>query len=305
MTNSQIADLAAAKLTGQITQTQITDSSISTSKLAATAVTTEKLAATAVTADKIAANAVTAEKIAAAVVTAEKIAANAITTDKLDANAVTAAKIAAAAITAAAIGANEIIANTANIADGIITSAKIASLLADKIDAGTLNAMVLQAAKTASNSTVFNSGHGVGSTFPAFCARRGYNGSGHDIDGSEYISLLTAYGWASGSGFATDRFGKSTMVFQVNIKGSFSITDLGAGLSHADIRAVFRINGGSWQPATEAARATTGNGGASVGDVIEVSGLAGGDVVEFGAEVVTPAPQAFGSVVLSVAWGNL
>lgn len=306
MTNAQIADLAAAKLTGQITQTQITDSSISTSKLAATAVTTDKLAATAVTADKIAANAVTAEKIAAAVVSAEKIAANAITTDKLDANAVTAGKIAAAAITAAAIGANEVIANTANIADGIITSAKIASLVADKITAGTLAAMTLTATKTASDSSVFNPGHGTGSTMPAFCAAWGDDPSNnHNVNGTEYISLLTVYGWATGGGFAKDRFAKSDMVFVGHFYGAFNIANLGAGLSHADIYGVFNINGVGWQRMAPGDRATTGDGGANTSGAAEITGLAGTDVIEFGIEIVTPASQNYGYSSMTLSWGNL
>ncbi|HEY0966921.1 MAG TPA: hypothetical protein VGD88_06000 [Opitutaceae bacterium] len=90
-------EVATVDLTGQITQTQITDESISTGKLASLAIT------------------------------AEKIASNAITAEKLAANAVTAGTIAAGAITAAAVGANEIITYTANIADAIITNAKIAN----------------------------------------------------------------------------------------------------------------------------------------------------------------------------------
>lgn len=53
ITNAQIADLAAAKLTGQITTTQITDDAISTPKLAAGAVVAAKIAAGAVTTEKL------------------------------------------------------------------------------------------------------------------------------------------------------------------------------------------------------------------------------------------------------------
>lgn len=115
LTDSQIASLSAAKLTGQITSTQITDGAISTPKLAAGAVETANLAADAVVASKIAAGAITAGKIAAGVVTATELAAD----------SVVAGKIAAGAIVASAVGTNEIIAHTANIKDGIITSAKI------------------------------------------------------------------------------------------------------------------------------------------------------------------------------------
>ena len=56
-----------------------------------------------------------------------------------------ASQIAAGAILASHIGANLVIANTANIADAIITSAKIISLSADKIDVGNMKAVFLEA----------------------------------------------------------------------------------------------------------------------------------------------------------------
>lgn len=111
LTNAQIADLAAAKLTGQITTTQITDSAISTAKIAAGAVTTATLAASAVTAGTIAANAVTAAKIDAGAVTTAKLAAGAVTADTIAANAIVAGKIAAAAISATEIAVNSISVN--------------------------------------------------------------------------------------------------------------------------------------------------------------------------------------------------
>lgn len=110
----------------------------------------DALTAGSVTADKIAANAVEAEKIAAKAVTADKIEAGAVDTDKLKAGAVTAEKIASKTITADLIAAKTITAEsgvigdsaigTAQIADGSITSAKVVSLNADVINAGTLSA---------------------------------------------------------------------------------------------------------------------------------------------------------------------
>lgn len=73
LTNSQIADLAAAKLTGQITSTQITDGAISTPKLAAGAVTANELAANSVVAGKVAAGAISADQLAVGAVTAKAI----------------------------------------------------------------------------------------------------------------------------------------------------------------------------------------------------------------------------------------
>lgn len=53
VTDSQIADMAAAKLTGQITSTQITDDAVTTPKLAAGSVVTAKIAAGSITAEKM------------------------------------------------------------------------------------------------------------------------------------------------------------------------------------------------------------------------------------------------------------
>lgn len=73
LSNAQLAAIDATKLTGQITSTQITDTSISTPKLAAGAVTTAKIQAGAVTANEVAANAITATKIQAGAITTEKL----------------------------------------------------------------------------------------------------------------------------------------------------------------------------------------------------------------------------------------
>lgn len=91
---------AAADLTGQITETQITDGAISTPKLAAGSVTAAKITAGAVTADAILAGAVNAAKIAAGSITSTKLAAGAVTADAILAGAVTAAKIAVTQLSA-------------------------------------------------------------------------------------------------------------------------------------------------------------------------------------------------------------
>jgi hypothetical protein len=118
LADAQIAAVAAAKVTGQITGTQITDSAISSPKIAAGAVIAGKLAADSVQAANITASAVTAGKIAANAVTATEISSNAITADKISAGAITAAKV----------GTNEIVALSANIKDGVIQTAKIGDL---------------------------------------------------------------------------------------------------------------------------------------------------------------------------------
>ena len=108
LADTQIAAIAAAKLTGSITSTQITDGAISTPKLAAGAVTTAALAAGSVTSDTLAANSVTAGKIVAGGVTTAALAAGAVTADTLAAGAITAGKVAAGAIGATQIAARAI-----------------------------------------------------------------------------------------------------------------------------------------------------------------------------------------------------
>jgi hypothetical protein len=125
LTNSQLADIAAAKITGQITTTQITDNAISTAKINAGAISTAKLAAGAVTADTIASNAITAVKIATNAIESDKIAANAITAGKLAADSVTAGVISAGAITSDKLASNSIIAG--KIAAGVVTATEIDS----------------------------------------------------------------------------------------------------------------------------------------------------------------------------------
>ncbi|WP_370681024.1 host specificity factor TipJ family phage tail protein [Comamonas sp. GB3 AK4-5] len=117
LTDAQLAAISAAKLTGQIVGTQITDGAISTPKIAAGAVSANQIAAGAVVAGKLAANAVTAVTIAAGAVTAGKIAAKAVTANELAANSVTAAAIAAGAVRAEQIAAGAISASKMLVSD--------------------------------------------------------------------------------------------------------------------------------------------------------------------------------------------
>lgn len=130
------AAVATVDLTGQITETQITDSAITTPKIAANAIVADKIAANAITTDKLNANAVTAAKIAAGTITATEIATSTITADNMVAGTITAASgiIADAAIT------------NAKIADATIQSAKIANLVATKIISGTQGLLIQGAA---------------------------------------------------------------------------------------------------------------------------------------------------------------
>ena len=143
------AAVATVDLTGQITETQITDSAITTPKIAANAIVADKIAANAITTDKLNANAVTAAKIAAGTITATEIATSTITADRMVAGTITAASaiIANAAITGV------------KIANATITDANISSLNADKITAGQLSLTPMSAtAITSTNFTVTNTG---------------------------------------------------------------------------------------------------------------------------------------------------
>jgi hypothetical protein len=219
-----VASVPTVDLTGQITQTQITDSSISTSKLAATAVT--------------------AEKIASAAITAEKLAAD----------SVTAGAIAAGAITAAAVGANEIITNTANIADAIITSAKIVSLVADKISAGYLNAIKLRSSYINSGVQLYHTDDEA-RLFPTTAhVYDQFNGAGGTTvtdDGNwHYLTSenLIFNGWKRGSaGFSSSRFGHPNLRMDMTVAAGVNFVSPGVN-TYLQIGPAWRTrtSGGAW-----------------------------------------------------------
>lgn len=108
-----------------ITTAKIAAGAVSATEIAAGAITTSKLAAGAVTATELAAGAVTAAKISAGAITSDKLAANSVTAGTIAAGAVSASQIAAGAVSADKLAAGQIITTSAQIADGIIVSAKI------------------------------------------------------------------------------------------------------------------------------------------------------------------------------------
>lgn len=141
-----IADKIAANA---VTTEKLNAESVTSDKIAAGVISTKHLEAESVTTEKLAAKAVTTDKLETESVTSEKIAANSIKTTHLDAESVTAEKIKTGSITADRMKAKTITAEsgiladgvvgTAQIADSTITSAKIVSLNADVITAGTLS----------------------------------------------------------------------------------------------------------------------------------------------------------------------
>jgi len=171
VSDGQISGLAATKLTGQITSTQITDGSISTPKLAAGSVITSKLAAGAVTATEIASSAITSDKISAGAVQAAAIAASAIEADKIASGAITAGKIAAGAVSttalaASAVTSDKILAGTiqgdriaANtITGGLIAASGIITSAAQIDDSVITNAKIANATITAAKIASLNLG---------------------------------------------------------------------------------------------------------------------------------------------------
>lgn len=127
LTDDQIDSIAAAKLTGTITSTQIGSNAITTPKIAAGAITASEIAANAVTVGKIAANAIVSNNIQAGAITstllasdsviAGKVAAGAISTDELAANAVNASKLAANSVIAGKIAAGAVSAANISVAN--------------------------------------------------------------------------------------------------------------------------------------------------------------------------------------------
>lgn len=146
ITDGQISDLAATKLTGQITSTQITDNSVTTAKINAGAVIAGKIASGAIEADKIASGAITADKISAGAVQAAAIASSAIEADKIAAGAITAGKIAAGAVSTTALAASA------------VTSDKIlaGSIQGDRIAANTITGGLIAASGIITSAAQIN-----------------------------------------------------------------------------------------------------------------------------------------------------
>jgi len=125
---SYIVSVATTDLSGEITSTQITDSAITSPKIATNAIIAGKIAAGVITSTEIAADTITAGNIAVGAITASELSAGAVTAGKIATNAIVAndGVIGNAAITNALIA--NLAVGSAQIADASITSAKIANL---------------------------------------------------------------------------------------------------------------------------------------------------------------------------------
>jgi predicted phage tail protein len=125
---AQIAAIDAVKITGQITETQISDSAITTPKLAAAAVLAGNIAAGAVQALQISSGAVTADKVAALSISSDKLAAQSVILGKVAAGAIGATEIAAEAIKATHLAADFQLTRSAQIGTAVIGHAQIGQL---------------------------------------------------------------------------------------------------------------------------------------------------------------------------------
>lgn len=243
---------------------------------------------------------------------------------QLAANSIVAGKIAAGAISSTHVGANLLIANIANIQDALITDAKMVSLNVSKLLAGTITSqeIVIAGAGGKLRSSDFVSGstgwqldasqaefnnvliRGTleASSFRSDCAL--YNagspsnkmgasswqnaqadngGSGYSsLGGGTDIWLSTFYGWSHAGGAYANRFGKASMQFDCFENGGCTP----ASGSYVDLAIIYRVNGGTvYQVTPFSARAIAGNGTLNHVGGVEITGLSGGDTVEFGVRV--------------------
>lgn len=144
-----------------VTTVKIADNAVSTAKLQDGSVTTGKIADSSVTAIKLAPNSVTTVKILDSSVTSAKIAdlavleaklaAGSVTTTKLGDSSVTAIKIADGAVTSSKFADSSV--TTAKIADGSVTTAKLADSSVTAIKIADLNITTAKLANNAVTNT--------------------------------------------------------------------------------------------------------------------------------------------------------
>lgn len=96
-------DIDFSSITGAITQTQITDGSISTPKLAANAVTAAKIAVGTITANEIATISITGDRIAGTTITADKLSVSSLSAISANIGSVTAGSISGVSISGGSI----------------------------------------------------------------------------------------------------------------------------------------------------------------------------------------------------------
>lgn len=238
------------------------------------------------------------------------------------ANTIATGVLQAGAVLASNIGSNTVITSAANIQDAVITNAKIVDLNVSKLTAGTIASKVIQisgsdgaiqstnyaagatgfkvsgdglaefnsvtirgtleAASIRTDSLLFNAGS-TANKMNAITWQNGQvtnGGAGYTtltVSGT-VVSILSFYGWTHASGSLYNRFGKATTQFDCNVNGGATVVS-----GYCDLEMVYRINGGTFvQINPFAVRATSANGSLNVSGGVSLSGLTGGDLVEFG-----------------------
>lgn len=123
LTNAQLEAIAAAKITGTITGTQISENAVETGHIKADAITSAKILAGTIVSGDIAAGEIKATNIAASAIESSHIKAEAVEAGDIKAATITASQIAASTITATQIASETI--TGAKIAAGTIVASKL------------------------------------------------------------------------------------------------------------------------------------------------------------------------------------
>jgi len=237
----------ATQVFGQVQATNINAGQISTASIQAGAVVADKIASGSISAVKLAADSVTANAIAANAVTASEIAANTITSTQLDtsqifadsavigaiqSSSITTAAVVAAigsfefiqsqniqsnAITAGKLAASNVVTNSAQISDGIITNAKIGSVIqSSNYSAGSAGWIINKDGSAEFNGVVVSRDLIVATGSQTLSDRSGlFN---NDITTLETIYIEGVYP----AGFSAWGGSNSTLLCNVEMSGSFS-----------------------------------------------------------------------------------
>lgn len=208
-----------------ITADQIANGTITGGKIGNATITGSNISNGTITGDKIDSVTITASNIALGTITASQIANQTITADKIANLAITSAQIANATITANEI-ANLTITG-GKIANSTITNAKIDTIEAGKITAGTIVATIsLESPKIAVAGACYNAASYTSNTFASTTLTVGDDGttkpSGFDSSSPSYLTIADAklYGWGHGS--FENRYGRSNPKISVFAVGEFS-----------------------------------------------------------------------------------
>jgi hypothetical protein len=127
-------------------------------------------------------------------------------------------------------------------------------------------------------SSVYNKDYGTSSRFKSEALVKGSLGvTGLNGNTTDAFWLTTLYGWATGTGFGADRFGKADMIFEGMMTANFTMS----GGTNCIVQMIYRVNGGAAQPLGAPATANFNIPFCSCPGAQEVN-LSGTDVVDFG-----------------------